>query len=104
MSNYPPGVTGNEPQIAGQHEQDATREVGECWRFNNPDAPLAGLPVGQVPPLCTFAGGEVAGTLVGNPRESVTFFYDCPSCGSENDEDVDVEEFGPDPDAGRDDD
>lgn len=27
LSNYPPGVTGNEPQIAGY---DATEEVREC--------------------------------------------------------------------------
>lgn len=37
MSNYPPGVTGHEPQVAGYDERDATRAVSctndECARF-----------------------------------------------------------------------
>ncbi len=86
MSNYPPGVSGFEPQIAGYPEREETREVGPCGQGD-----------GEVD--CPFEGGAVAGTFVGDEHGG-TFYWGCPMCGNEID--TDVEPFEPDPDALRD--
>ena len=107
MSNYPPGVTGNEPQIAGYDERDEIREVVECQFIGD-------MVVGQLRAwgragtrkqrrvsavVCTFNGGDVDGLLVGDLRnaDEATFFWECPSCGTENETTVDVglEDDGP---------
>lgn len=73
MSNYPPGVSGREPQIAGYDEHELEVTCGECDHF--------------------------ARTLCVGDRWSFTFT--CEACGEENE--VDCEDYyAPDPDAGRD--
>lgn len=102
MSNYPPGVTGLEPEIAGQDEHEGEREVGECRNLGE----LVIVSTGghaQAGVVCDFTGGEVGGIYSGD-RYVATFWWVCPSCGTENDvPDLDVTDvFGPDPDERRD--
>lgn len=77
-SNYPPGVTGNEWQIAGADEWEGTRSVE-----------------------CTACGLEqdAEGTYSGD-RWTANFWAECTECGAEIDiEDIDVsDQFEPDPD------
>ena len=76
MSNYPPGVTGNEPQIAGYYEKIDTREM-QC-RFRD----------------CEFEG-EAEGTLETDLID-IWFHWICPDCGLENTTEIDSDEFLPD--------
>ena len=71
MSNYPPGVTGNEWQIAGPDaERDETRDVKECGNAE-----------------CEFEGGTVEGVVTFYGFEA-WFDWECPECGHSNEEDV----------------
>ncbi len=98
-SNYPPGVSGFEYQIAGPlSEVDDTREVPECERFESlvmrTVTRYGTYPLGAIRTttksarrfrrvlgkVCTFEGGEVAGIL----EDHVWFEWECPSCGSTN--------------------
>jgi hypothetical protein len=72
MSNYPPGVTGFEPQIAGSHEMDEQLLVDAC-EFEGAD--------GNV---CTFEGGAVDGIVYDHEQ----FEWVCPECGTTNAMDV----------------
>jgi hypothetical protein len=64
MSNFPAGVSGNEPQIAGYDERDGTRAV-EC---GNDECRLFEV-TSDVSGTDQIAYGEVL------------FLWDCPSCG-----------------------
>ena len=64
MSDYPPGVSGNEPEIAGYPERDESRHVVH-------DGNVA----------CSFSG-DVVGTTVFYDGETV-FYYECPKCGTD---------------------
>lgn len=68
MSLYPPGVTGNEPAIAGDRERADTLPVTMC--------PEDG---------CSYEGGDVPGVVIGG-RWDATFHWECPACGAENTE------------------
>jgi hypothetical protein len=104
MSNYPPGVTGNEPQIAGYDERDMFRDVGECthlgrmtvsyWHACGPAQARKHRRVSAA--VCTFEGGNVPGFVVNDSMEA-TFFWDCPICCELHEEDVTGED-DPDPD------
>lgn len=104
MSNYPPGVTGHEPQIAGpRREVEESREVGPCERFEGvnvvqvtrqgweyAEGTFTGTSKRHIVRRakgrsCTFEGGEVEGVT-----EDALFIWECPSCKFENV--VDVEE------------
>jgi hypothetical protein len=75
LSSYPPGVTGFEPEIAGQDERPWAQEVvcgytstgsfsdGNEWDWE-----------------CSFEG-EVEGVLYGDRYSGWTFYWDCPECG-----------------------
>lgn len=82
LSNYPPGVTGNEPEIAGypEHEEDLECEGGVV---QGPDG-------GDVE--CGWTGRE---TVYISHGEGV---WHCPKCGLEQRFDLE-DEYGPDPDA-----
>jgi hypothetical protein len=107
MSNYPPGVTGFERQIAGpSSENDESMLVPACERFervnvvqvtrhgNYPAGTFKGKHARQIVRrakgiTCTFEGEtEVAGIL----EDHTWFQWDCPSCGFENGMDVDPPE------------
>lgn len=81
LSNYPPGVTGNEPQIAGYPESEIQVECdGIFYDDDDNESP------------CDFSGQV---TLV---HDGLTGDWDCPKC--ETNHTVDLEaEYGPDPDA-----
>jgi len=66
MSNYPPGVTGSEPEIAGYDEKDGLQEV-ECG--NDP---------------CTYT--LEVGTTEVYSHGIVTWYaeWTCPSCNESN--------------------
>lgn len=101
MSNYPPGVTGFEPQIAGAAETDGYHEVSECPNLGEfVTTRISPTRVSAV--MCAFAGGEVPGVFTGD-HALVTFWWECPSCGAEHDlADLDAEDlFGDDPDRER---
>jgi hypothetical protein len=74
MSNYPPGVTGNEFAIAGwDSETDETRDVQEC---TNDEC------------SADWEGAiTVEGVLTRYYRD-VIFFWTCPVCGKDNQDDV----------------
>lgn len=107
MSAYPPGVTGLEPQIAGYPETETTREVGECEKIGDVvvirqaarDSRDWGRKHRRAQGItCTFTGGEVEGVITGD-RYSPVFVWDCPVCQHTNDIELDLDDFGPDPDA-----
>lgn len=87
MSNYPPGVSGFEPQIAGYPEEEATVDVGPCARADE---------VNEAGVRCDFDGGEVEGTRVYYSRYEGGFLWACPSCGHENET---AESYDPEGDA-----
>jgi hypothetical protein len=68
MSNYPPGVSGFEPQIAGYPERSDTRPVNGCGK-------------------CDAEIEEAEGELVFYTGE-VTFYWECPECQFDNETDV----------------
>ena len=76
MSNYPPGVTGYERQIAGDHEMEESLTVDECQHED-----------------CDFEGGEADGTVYNHE----TFEWVCPY-GHENEMDVTSRYEAPEPD------
>ena len=81
MSNYPPGVTGNEPQIAGPDSERQDRDERECAQ-------------------CDF-NDEVT---IEEVRYGYTTmeYWTCPECGYEHENDVtDKYDEGPDPDGDR---
>lgn len=98
MSNYPPGVTGNERAIAGpRSERDETHEVGQCEKFEGvnivqitksgpyPEGTFTGPFKARIVrrakgTTCTFEGGEVEGLT----EDHTWFIWECPSCGHEN--------------------
>lgn len=109
MSNYPPGVTGNEQAIAGPSStKDESHEVNECERFERmhiqqvtetgiryPEGTFGGprkhrLIRRAIGTMCTFEGGEVEGYT----EDHRWFIWACPSCGFENT--TEVEPFDPD--------
>jgi hypothetical protein len=70
FSNYPPGVTGNELEIAGpDSEKEATQEV-EC---RNDDCELCDIPQEVEGMEWTYGG-------------TIYFDWKCPSCGKEEQE------------------
>ena len=79
-SNYPPGVSGFEPQIAGYDEREVMREVycpvDICSEF-------------EVVVLCTeVETSRGYYTIIGNRS------WTCPACGTENEEfDVELEDY-----------
>ncbi|MGE0403122.1 MAG: hypothetical protein AB7T06_40825, partial [Kofleriaceae bacterium] len=84
MSNYPPGVTGFEPQIAGAEiERADTRTVPGCRMLGEVVIVATGSHA-QTGVECDFEGGDVEGELNGD-RFTATFYWDCPKCGTEND-------------------
>jgi len=101
MSNYPPGVTGNEPQIVGVAESDGFYSVGECRSIG--DAVVTRISPTRVSAVvCGFEGDDdVPGLFVGT-RLEVRFYWTCPVCGSQNDDPVPDDHFDPDPDQYRD--
>ena len=98
MSNYPPGVTGNERAIAGPRvEVEETREVNECEKFERmhieqvtkhgryPARTFIGTSQARivrraVGTPCTFAGGEVEAWV----EDHTWVVWICPSCGYQN--------------------
>ena len=84
MSNYPDGVTGNEPQIAGSDEREIRMEV-EC---DNEDwSPPDGLPGTTA---CGFSGHtDVTETITHRGRDEIigTREWTCPRCSTEHLED-----------------
>lgn len=67
LSNYPAGVTGHEPMIAGPaYERDEVYTVAHCYGAD-----------------CEFADAEVAGVMMGD-RWVGNFWWECPECGHEN--------------------
>lgn len=87
MSNYPPGVTGFEPQIAGSHEADDRMEVGQCEQLG--EVVIERLSPRRVRGLvCTFEEGEVDGMIY----DHVLFVWECPSCRTENELEIDPPE------------
>lgn len=97
LSNYPPGVSGLEPQIAGPAlEREGIREVGECRNYGK-TVHISTAEHAQTATVCTFTGGDADGVYEGDDFVA-TFWWYCPSCGTDNDvPDIDVsEEFAPD--------
>lgn len=115
-SNYPPGVTGNEPEIAGRPmrtmnvdcEQESldmvpahwAREVVKDLASPHPTrrdweelADLLADSGWTVETECGF-GGDVEVEVEGN-----TAYWECPRCGQDNEYELDD---GPDPDEQRD--
>lgn len=87
MSNYPPGVTGLEPEIVGYDEEELTRTV-EC------DHEISGhYPgMGDYEEPCGFEG-DILGTRIWLNRYESVFHWECPRCLHEHD---DIEQHDPD--------
>ena len=79
-SNYPPGVSGNEPQIVGYDEEEATMHV-ECI-FERRGS-FEGMGDWEEP--CGFSG-DVDGVRIWQSRYEFIFVWECPTCGNENEE------------------
>lgn len=106
---YPPGVTGNEPEIAGYPE---TSEDVECAEDD-----VIFLTAHQVHEILAEQGEWAVAEAVGYPSIQVkqeecgyagtvdgqvvdgVFVWDCPRCGAEQEMELDD---GPDPDEQRD--
>lgn len=73
-SNYPPGVTGNEPQIAGYPEIEEEIECPNCGETN-----------------------EVVGFVVSGSKFAYTISFTCPDCEYEWEEDEEYEPEPPEP-------
>lgn len=73
MSNYPPGVTGFEPQIAGYDESSGPDEEFECDH-------------------CEFAG-TVETILVYVERYTIVQEWTCPECEHDYSRERDPEDF-----------
>ncbi len=83
MNNYPAGVTGLEPQIAGSRERSETRWMDRECRFIEV---AAVTPTGEVLTddegnelvVCDFMGGaEVSGEMVYGTWDA-TIYWTCP--------------------------
>lgn len=120
MNNYPPGVTGNEPQIRGwDDEQDEERECGRPTSLRVFTASAAREVERIKVLLAEIAAGQkpasLADTLVGNLDYLVRFrvedaeidacpfvgevtilwsgstgYWDCPVCDSRHEEEAEV--------------
>jgi hypothetical protein len=123
VSNYPPGVTGNEPQIAGYPEQDMEVECGNSLgrflgvhqvrtllvemqdQFRSMGVSNAGSPVAAMHEVLdalddqeeTVAACQWSGTVTAQIADGEAW-WDCPMCGAEQSEEI---ETGPDPDDAR---
>lgn len=75
MSNYPPGVTGFEPEIAGYDERDNRRTV-TCSHDDTPHY-VEG----------DEFEGDVAGTEYIVPCYAIVFEWTCPVCGADKETD-----------------
>lgn len=75
MSNYPPGVSGFEDQIAGPRSEQSDYDVKECDD-------------------CGFEGEVLVTRLFW--RDSVEDTWECPDCKSEHSEDVAIDAYGED--------
>ena len=83
MSNYPPGVTGREPQISGYPEKEEARFViCKAERF-----------------ACSFEGTVLA-TVINMGDDEAEVQWRCPTCKQWNIEFEDIDR-GPDPDDQR---
>lgn len=82
MNNYPPGVTGFEPQIAGYPEIPMSAEV-EC-----PAGGTHSYSDGDYDWDCGF-GGLVKGSAINYDGE-VIFYWECPECGKDNETAIDL--------------
>lgn len=80
MSNYPPGVTGNEPQIAGYDEDEIEVDDWTCDQ-------------------CDHHADMITGYQIRASRETYIRLVDCPACGAvdeseheyEDDRDPDID-------------
>lgn len=88
MSNYPPGVSGNEPDIAGYPERDVILEIEAC-DHEDADGNVCGW------------GGLVDATEYALSRLTTLTQWTCPDCGTEHSFEGDIDD-GPDPDDERD--
>lgn len=77
MSNYPPGVSGNEPEIAGYPERDMTLKV--TCTYSGTASFSDGIPLDWE---CDYEG-KADGTAVFYAGET-WFYWECPNCGHEN--------------------
>lgn len=100
MSNYPPGVTGNEPQIAGYPERGENVECKNTGvvHFRHEMQETVGdvdEVLGKVFSVeidCEWEG-KVEGDVVG-----YDFIWTCPRCGNVTEEE---DFYAPDPDVDR---
>lgn len=74
LSNYPPGVTGNEPEIVGWHEEE---EEHYCEDEH-----------------CEDSGVTMIVTVASRSAQSEEGYWECATCGTEY-----TVSRGPDPDA-----
>lgn len=84
LSNYPPGVTGREYEIAGPDAEWTETKTAYCTNEE-----------------CSEFDQEVEAELdVQSYRGSWWATYTCPACNSDHDMEGDMDEdYGPDPDA-----
>lgn len=104
MSNYPPGVSPNDPHIVGYDERDEFREVEECTEIDrfvvhtnlNRYVTTFGGRIRRerraTGVLCTFVGGEVPGIRVFSRTGESTFYWECPVCGTLNELEIEPDE------------
>ena len=123
MSNYPPGVTGNEPEIAGYPSMTLDKQCEEdvpyiaTWVVTEHLDGIAAviarsddtipaiieqlghlwehLNKDAVDVTCGFDGDVDAEMAYG------VAYWTCPRCGTEHEDSYDEEDFGPDPDRER---
>lgn len=77
LSNYPPGVTGNEPQIAGYDDEDV--DVRECNREVADE--------NDETSICSFAG-EVSIGWSGRIG-----YWVCPDCGWKHEDEAEEPDY-----------
>lgn len=85
-SNYPPGVSGNEPEIVGHDEEEVTLQVTcDTERRGHFEG------MGDWEEECGWTG-DVVGTRVWlSPYEAI-FHWECPACQGEHE---DTERYDP---------
>lgn len=106
-NNYPDGVTGNEPEIAGYPEGSmavtcassadlvtlhAVKELVEdlTRRYHsNPTLALADIADGLDNLLVIAGDCEWEGNVEGYYADGVVFIWTCPNCGAENELELD---------------
>ncbi len=88
MSNYPPGVTGFEPQIAGPTYHGLKYfDVPACSKLEVPVEPGTGFEYDGTWYACDFEGGSIEGELEGR-----WFDWTCPN-GHDNETFLEDEDF-----------